>query len=803
MNLEPRPLEPVRFLIVDDLEENLLALEAVLRRENLELVKASSGAEALEVLLQHDFALAIIDVQMPGMDGFELAELMRGTERTRRIPIIFLTAGAIDERRRFRGYESGAVDFLFKPIESQILQSKADVFFELYRQRQEIARHRDSVRENEERLRLALDGAEFGMWDWDLANHKVTWSPKCLAIFGVDHSAFNSIDAFKRLIHPEDSARILQVVTASLMEGKSIDCEFRIIRPDGVVRWIINKGRTRTDHTGKATRMIGIIGDITIRKDAERTLRESEERFRKLADDSPLMVRMTQQQGHSTYLSQAWYDYTGQSPETGLGSGWLDAVHPEEREKVADLYRDHSRGADVTAHCEYRVRTAAGGYRWCLDTVRARFESDGRFIGCISSTMDISDRRELEIEREQLLAAERAARGEVERTTHIKDEFLATLSHELRTPITAIMGWAQLLQKAPTESAVLAQGIEVIAKNAKVQAQLIADLLDMNRIVSGKLRMEIESIDLNSVILAAADTVRPLAQAKGIQFHIRPEPNLPRIAGDANRLQQVIWNLLTNAVKFTPAQGIVELRTTADFERGRVTVSVKDSGKGIDATFLPRLFERFSQAEASGARQHGGLGLGLSIVKQLVELHGGKVSAMSDGKGCGSTFTVELPVESVSSFSRDTTTGSLREIAQASIESSMDVSSEIDLTGLSLMLVDDQSETIEPIRRMLEERGATVTMAGSGAEALKLLVDEKPDVLLSDIGMPDIDGYRLVREIRERLGLSSEVLPAIAVTAFSRDEDLRRAEVAGFNAHVGKPIHTASLLTAIARVSRR
>ncbi|HSI47905.1 MAG TPA: response regulator [Ideonella sp.] len=405
---------------------------------------------------------------------------------------------------------------------------------------------------------------------------------------------------------------------------------------------------------------------------------------------------------------------------------------------------------------------------------------------------DITDRREVDSRREQLLAAEQAARNEGERVARAKDEFLASLSHELRTPLAAIVGWANVLMRPALDADTLRRGIEAIARNAQAQSHLIADLLDMSRIVSGKLRMEVARVDLNQVAAAAADTARPAAQGKALNIVLQLDRGQPMdVLGDAARLAQIVTNLVTNALKFTPPGGSVTLATRAT--QSHVELSVTDTGQGISAEFLPRLFDRFSQADGSAARVHGGLGLGLSIVQNLVELHAGKVSASSAGAGQGATFTLQFPRAADGPLQLAPGDGQGPEANDLQMGAEL-----IDLQGVSVLLVDDHADVLEVERRLLSEHGAEVTTALTAEQALGLLVGgQRFDVLLSDLGMPGMDGYALIHHIRTQLGMDAEQLPACAVTAFVRAEDRRHALDEGYQCCIQKPVSPAALVRTV------
>jgi PAS domain S-box-containing protein len=404
-------------------------------------------------------------------------------------------------------------------------------------------------------------------------------------------------------------------------------------------------------------------------------------------------------------------------------------------------------------------------------------------------------------EREQLLQAERAARAEAERASMVKDEFLATLSHELRTPLNAILGWTQILRSRVEDDQELSEGLTVIERNTRVQTQLIEDLLDMSRIISGKLRLDVQQVDLQDVVKAAVASVRHSADSKNIRLQVVLDPLAGPVRGDPGRLQQCFWNLLSNAIKFTSKGGRVQV--TLERVNSHLEVCVIDNGEGIKPEFLPHLFERFRQADASTTRRHGGLGLGLSIVKNLVELHGGNVRAKSAGEGHGSTFCIELPlmvVQPPAEAPREHPRGSSFQSAAADAGWPPDHPS---LAGITVLTVDDEPDAAQLVKRLLESCGARVITASSAAEALDLVVRQRPDMILSDIGMPGEDGYEFIRKVRVLPADQGGRTPAAALTAFARAEDRTRALRAGYQTHVAKPVETTELTAVVASLATR
>jgi signal transduction histidine kinase/ActR/RegA family two-component response regulator len=390
---------------------------------------------------------------------------------------------------------------------------------------------------------------------------------------------------------------------------------------------------------------------------------------------------------------------------------------------------------------------------------------------------------------------ERTRRAESERLGRIKDEFLANLSHEIRTPLNAILGWSQLLEPGVTTEAELVEGLQVITRNARTQARLVDDLLDMSRIISGKMRLDVQRVDLPAVILAAIESVTPAAQAKGIELQKVIDPIAGPVTGDPNRLQQVVWNLLSNAIKFTPKGGTVQV--VVERSNSHVEVSVSDTGKGIVAEFLPHVFERFSQADNSIKKGYAGLGLGLAIVKSLAELHGGSVRVKSGGEGKGTTFIVSLPVSVVHTL--DTS----ENLQHTTVESREALLHTADLKGIKVMVVDDEVDAIGLVKRMMEKCGAMVTASTSGAECLDGISTLRPDVVILDIGMSDMDGYTLIGKLRALSPEQGGRTPAVALTAFARSEDRRQAMLAGFDVHVAKPVEPSELVAVVSRLARR
>lgn len=474
---------------------------------------------------------------------------------------------------------------------------------------------------------------------------------------------------------------------------------------------------------------------------------------------------------------------------------FLDRLHPDDRDRTNELVRQAIDPAgDGTYAIDYRVNGQED--RWVRAAGKAYFAGGlaTRFLGTVQDVT--TERRDAE-ERERLLESERAARAESERASRLKDDFLATLSHELRTPLNAILGWSHLLRARPLEPRQIADGLETIERNARVQAQIVDDLLEMSRIISGKLRLDVRHVDLPTVIDAAIRTIQPAAEAKGIRVVTVLDPRAGPIAGDPSRIQQVLWNLLSNAIKFTPRDGRVHI--LLERVNSHVEIAVSDTGIGIKDEFLPYLFDRFRQADASTTREHRGMGLGLSIVKNLVEMHGGTVSAASGGENQGSTFVIALPLTAL----RATTADADPRVHPTASPLEPGPVVELRLTGLRVLVVDDEADARELLLRILGEYDADVRAAASAEETLDIVSQWRPHVLVSDIGMPRTDGYDLIRAIRRLPAEDGGQTPALALTAFARSEDRQRALLAGYQAHLAKPAQPAELVTQIASLAGR
>ena len=514
--------------------------------------------------------------------------------------------------------------------------------------------------------------------------------------------------------------------------------------------------------------------DLIERKQAEKALRESEERFRTLADNMGQLAWICNQLGNVTWYNQRWLDYTGLTFEDMKGWGWSKLLHPDHLERVVGLVKRSGETCEMWEDT-FPLRGSDGSYRWFLSRAVPVRDEHGNIVCWFGTNTDIEDLKQ--------------AREAAENANRVKDEFLATVSHELRTPLNAIMGWTHLLTRGKLDEETSARGLETIARNASAQNQLISDLLDVSRIISGQLRFESGVVDLVRVIEAATETVRPAADAKGIVLHLKLEHDAELVSGDSMRLQQIVWNLLSNAVKFTPKGGQVTVGLKREYSS--VVIVVSDTGEGISVEFLPYIFDRFRQAESTSKRQHNGLGLGLAIVRHLVEAHGGTISASSKGRGMGATFTVTFPLLAVHRNAIDGDHAFYPGGSATTVPAGI-------LNGSRALVIDDEEDARELLTIALTQSGAEVRTAATVRAALDILDQWKPNVLVSDIGMPGQDGYDLIRTVRALESERGGRIPALALTGYASAEDAARARLAGYETHMAKPVSPGDLVLAVA-----
>ena len=714
-------------------------------------------------------------------------------------------------------------------------------------------RSRRALDEASERLRLALAASHLGDWSWDAKTDKVTFSDTAARIFGLPSGSEITWTEMRELLHPDDRERARVAVDTALASHIDYDIEYRLTRPDNHEAWISARGRGIYETDGSVAGMLGFVQDISESKETEETLREQADALRALNQIGQLISGELDLHKTVQAVTDAATEITG----AHFGSFFYNILNEEGASymlytlagaprdvfdrfpmpRATDLFGPTFRGegvvriADVKKDPRYGKSSPYYGmpdgdlrvtsYLAVPVVSRSGEVLGGLFFGHpdpdVFTERDevvvagLASQAAVAMDNARLYEAAKRARAEAEtaaaekerlyrqaeESSRLKDEFLATISHELRTPLSAILGWARMLrmgQLAPENST---KALETIERNARAQAQLVDDLLDVSRIITGKLRMDVQPADPNTFIDAAVEAVRPAAEAKGVRVQKIIDTGPIAIPGDPVRLQQVVWNLLSNAIKFTPRGGRVQIQSQR--VNSHLEIIVSDTGQGIAADFLPHVFDRFRQADQKTSRQHGGMGLGLSIVRHLVELHGGTVRAASEGEGHGSTFTVMLPITPI--YQLDETGGRVHPAARDLLPPADDCTDRLD--GLRLLVVDDESDTRDLLQQGLEYCGAKVKSVGTAKEALELIVNGGSDVLISDIGMPGVDGYELIRQVRKLPPDRGSKIPAIALTAYTRTEDRLQSLRAGYDMHVPKPVELAELVAVAATVVRR
>jgi signal transduction histidine kinase/DNA-binding response OmpR family regulator len=826
-------------LIVDDKPANLLALSAVLKPLGIRIVEARSGREALSRFANESFAVILLDAQMPEMDGFEVAQRIRVSERDPDVPIIFLTAAYRDESYARRGYASGAADYITKPIDPTILRARVGAFVDLYRQREavrrvEVARRTEERDEAVRRLvaferiaTAALEGADLDAFLHELLDTfaQATSAVDSAAILLRSASADGPDElhlraavgklAMRELSHTServgegfagriaatlkpmeiDDASNSNIVVSPLLQGTDVSTIFGVPLTSGGdalgVAFVASSSKNAlTERDKRLFRTLAERASWAVGKYEEHT------RLRDVLDFSPALIATTRGPDHvCEFANRAFRDFFSKAPGCGVRIASL-GVSEVAIEALDRTYRtgEPTSTREVPLVVDWRPELPQETRYFDLYVQRLQtplVSRDDLLVFAIDVSAKVHARQEIErhqIERTRLLESERTARTEAEMANRAKDEFLATVSHELRTPLNAVIGWTTLARASATPE--VDHALAVIERNARAQARIIEDMLDISRVISGQLRLEPRTIRVSDIVTAALESTRPAAEAKGVVLEADID-DCGTIVADPDRLQQVVWNLLSNAIKFTPRAGRVSLHSYRVGDR--LKIEVVDTGRGIEPEFLPQVFEAFRQEDGSTTRRHGGLGLGLAIVKQLVAAHGGTIRAQSEGQGRGSTFTVDLPATAPQAPADQ-----VREV-----EVGAGGTEDLRVDGLDVLVVDDETDARTLFAKVLCARGAKVRTAASMDEALAMIDAGVPDVLVSDIAMPDGDGYMLIRAVRRRPASRGGKTPAIAVTAYARREDIERAFAAGFQQHVEKPVELGRLVSLVANLGGR
>lgn len=670
-----------------------------------------------------------------------------------------------------------------KPIENiHLAQTLLSLFAiristELERQKTEV-----ELRQVAERMSAAQHCAKAGLWGWNVSTNEVYWSPEYYTLWGIDPNIPAAYNTWLNAIVEEDRDRVNQHIHEAVAQQQPIQVEYRYRHPERGLCWFMTVGNTLYDTENQPLRATGLALDITDRKRVEEELLQKNAILNVINESAPTPIFVKDRQGRIIYANPATLEVLGKSADEVIGARDSD-LYPN-LEDAARVMKNDQRIME-SGQTEV-VEESPDGIRTFLGMKSPYRNKSGEVIGLIGVANDISDRVQLERDRERVLQQEQTAREAAETANRIKDEFLVVLSHELRSPLNPILGWTKLLQDGNLDKARTAQALAIIERSAKLQSRLIEDLLDVSRILQGKLKLNLSPVNLALTIEAAIETVRLAAEAKSIEIQTTLDAEVGQVLGDCDRLQQIVWNLVSNAVKFTPAGGRIEVHLTVTDYQAQITIA--DTGKGITPQFLPYIFDCFRQEDGTTTRRFGGLGLGLAIVRHLVELHGGTVQADSLGEDLGTTFTVKIPLSGT------------RKEQSSNVQKPFAPLTNNLLLGIRVLVVDDELDMRDVVAFSLEQWGAEVVTAATATKALEALTQFQPDILVSDIGMPDMDGYTLMQKIRLLPSEQGGQIKAIALTAYAAEFDQRQALQAGFQQHLAKPIEPDTLVRAIVKL---
>jgi PAS domain S-box-containing protein len=907
--VDGRPFDSVaarpqpNILLVDDQPARLLTYEAVLSGVGVNCVRALSGAEALEKLLNHEFAVLLLDVHMPGMDGFELARLIREHPRLERTPIIFVTAVHVTEMDQLKGYEVGAIDYISVPIVPEILRSKVALLVELHQRRRELAglnqdlqearaqlekehakaieareaqlravfEHPDqltivieaerdesgaikdfvyrnansnalrslgfaredvvgrplsevlperaeraiglctqvletrepvryearfvdrnfqitlypafndavissgvdvterkqadqALRDSQERLLLAKSAAQLGIFDWEARTGLVQWDERTYELWGVKSNEPVTHETFLAGVHPEDRDGAQQAIDKALDasgDGR-FAAIFRVMNcADGLTRWVEASGRAFADN-GHGIRLIGTVQDVTGRRLAEESLRKSEERFRELANNINQFAWTCDELGKVTWYNDRWYEYTGATFEDMRGEGWRKIQHPAHVERVATSLRVAVANGKPWEDT-FPLRGKDGNYRWFLSRAVPIHDEKGKVVRWFGTNTDVTESRRLQ---EALEEADRR-----------KDEFLAMLAHELRNPLAPIRSAAEVLERLLAHDESTQSLVAMIQRQGAHLSRMLDDLLDVARITQGHIELRRETLPVRECIESVLETVQSLMRIKNHRLTFAQTSERIYVNADKVRLEQCVANLLTNAAKYTEPGGDILVRSYA--QGGEAVIEIIDTGIGIAADFLPRVFELFAQSDRSLDRSEGGLGIGLSVCKRLIEMHGGSVSCFSEGAGHGATFTIRLPLMQEPADWALPCAGAAEALQR-------------------VLIVDDNRDAADSLAMCLQIEGHQTKAVYSAESALEQVVAFRPKTVILDIGLPGMDGYEAARRIKAMV----RSVRLIALSGYGQEQDKERSAAAGFDLHLIKPTDIDTLSKALAMSAR-
>lgn len=657
------------------------------------------------------------------------------------------------------------------------------------RREQELTETRDKLAATSDRLNLTLTAAEIGSWSFDALTGVVVADANLANAFSIsaDVAATGApLQVFTDAIHPDDRAQTVQAINEAMAHGTTFEAEYRLAPRDGVIKWVLGRGRIARDAKGQAVSMSGVLIDITAMRRVQEELRQRDERFRQVADTLPQIVWGADAKGIFDYYNRRWFEFIGLPGSDLEAARWDKFVHPDDLAFTLQTWTA-SVESGRTYQMEFRARDVAGHYHWFLTRAQPIRNNEGEIVRWFGTCTDIDDRKSIHEESLRIIERERAARLASETAGRMKDDFLATLSHELRTPLNPVLLLASEGSMNMNLPAEVRADFESISKNVALEARLIDDLLDLTRITRGKMALSVAAVDLHSVLTDALANVAPEIAAKKIKLVTHVHATLPVVMADAVRLQQVFWNILRNAAKFTPIGGAITVTSRVTDDRQRVEVLVTDTGMGMSPEEIGKLFNAFVQGDHgghSGSHRFGGLGLGLAISRMLVELHSGRITGTSDGLGQGSTFSVQLPLED---RFKDTQ-------VSAVVASTSHAPFNTREHPLKVLLVEDHEPTRTSLKHLLLRRHFNVQEAGSVSEAIAVAATTQFDLLLTDIGLPDGDGYQLMQTLQQ-----TQKLKGVALTGYGMQEDIVHSKLVGFSGHLTKPIRVQELEAALAQ----
>jgi PAS domain S-box-containing protein len=752
-------LPPVGVLLVEDDPDDLAALEAALAGPGLDLVRTPTAADALDRLRARDFAAVVVDLDTAGLDGFAFAQQVRSHPRTRETPLIFVSGGAAADFPVTAAYRLGVVDYLVKPVFADIFRAKVTTFADLFRKTERL-RALDR-REGDRRLAAAdlrantiLESISDGFYALD-RDWKFVY---------VNHRA----EAYLGQPRADLIGRVLWDAVP-VARGSAFEPEYRRAVASGRAVTVETRspltGRWIEAHAYPSAEGLSVyFRDVSDRRALQQTLEESEARLRSVTEAIPQLVWTACPGGGVDYCNRRWLNFTGLTADEARGAGWLVALHADDRTGAWDLWR-HCSASGCDYEQEQRIRRADGAYVWFLTRATPLRDAAGRIERWYGTCTDIEDRVRAE--------------SELKQQDRRKDEFLATLAHELRNPLAPIRNAIEVLRLPARTPAATEQAVGVLDRQTRQLTRLVDDLLDVSRVSSGKLELRRSRTDLGAVVAAAVEASRPLVELRGHTLTVDLPPDLVWLEADAARLAQVLSNLLNNAAKYTEPGG--RIRVTAVASPGGVEVAVSDTGVGLDADLLPNVFDAFVQADRSLSQSGGGLGLGLTLVRKLVEMHGGTVSAHSDGRGRGSRFTVRLPTADPPARPAPATAPSARPSAPG---------------GRRVLIVEDNRDGAESLRVLLELVGHDVTLAHTGPDGVTAARAVCPEVVLCDLGLPGLSGYDVARALRADPTTADAVL--VCVSGYGQERDRQQALDAGFDRALVKPVDPETLVRIVA-----